>query len=246
MSNIPNVTAVVRATSTEASQTCIQQEGEIILLLTSLLTKYGPQQLPPEAQAQQIRLKELVASVTSLARTCGCSLQLDTPEIAQLALIPDAPVMDTQPLKPHDWTNCESYPEAGYMLSHLGECFHNKCLYDYICTLPDPATSVLCPHCGKELPEDIVEAAAPWAIQERKKRHNQQHQAYTLASASQGSQCASCGTPYVGAGFNYACGVMVCFTCAVKTSGNTCPFCTAFLTEDESRRITILYSKTFC
>ena len=246
VSNIPNVTAVVRAASTEAYQTCIQQEGEIILILTSLFANYGPQQLPPEAQEQQIRLKELIGSVTSIARTCGCTLQLGTPEIAQLTLVPSAPAVDAQPLKPHDWTNCESYPDGSLMLSHLGESFHYQCLYNYICKLPDPATSVLCPRCGKELSEPTVEAAAPWVIVERKRRKDQQHQSYSVASASESTQCRSCSRTYVGAGFNYACGAMVCFSCAVKPSGGTCPFCEAFLTDDESRRIQILYSKTVC
>jgi hypothetical protein len=246
--DIPSVTAAARATSTEANQTCIQQEGEIIQLLASLLAKYGPQQLPPEAQPQQIRLKELIGSVTSLVRTCGCTLQLDTPEIARLTHIPDVPVVDTQPVKPHDCTNCESYPEAGQMLSqlglnHVGEYFHYQCLYNYICALPDPVKSVPCPRCGKELSESTVEAVAPWVTEERRRQKNQ---AYTaVAIASQGTNCPNCLRTYVGAGFNYACGVIVCLSCAVRTSANTCPFCQAFLTEDESRRITIEYSRTY-
>ena len=245
-SRIPSLQVVERPSEGEATQACILQEGEIIQLVASLWVTYGPQQLPVEAQAQQTRLRELIGSVTQLAKTCGCPLKLDTPEMARITSIQQIQPT-TEPERPlyHDWTNCESFPEAGSMLNHLGEGFHYQCLFNYINTLPDPYTSVLCPRCHRELPDDTVEAVAPLVTEERRRRprvgtidHHQGGSTLPAPGSTQVSRCPHCNGVPRGPWFTYACGAFACSSCAFRDTRGMCPFCNCPYTEDEALRIT--------
>lgn len=239
---IPSLQAAARQSEGEATQACMLQEGEIILLVTNLLATYGPQQLPIEAQPLQSRLRELIGSVTQLAKVCGCPLQLNTPEIARITSIQQ---VETQPERPqyHDWTNCESFPEAGSMLNHLGENFHPQCLFNYISTLPDPATSSPCPRCGRELPDSLVQVAAPEVIREKIRRKGEKIPVFKHISMQQIS-CQLCNVTTRGNLFNYACGAVACTTCALRDTHGICPFCNALYTDDESRRLHQVYMRT--
>ena len=168
---IANVDSSIRSNDSDAKDECLRKQAEVITLLAEMLYTFGPKPLPLEAAAHQTRLRELIGTVTQLAKACNCELKLRTQEMDQVLTVQTAPDVFQQAVPQyHDCSNCESFPDCGPMVDHLGEQFHAQCLASYIGQLPDPVNSVLCPRCGKELPDHLVGTVAPQVIAERGRR----------------------------------------------------------------------------
>lgn len=168
---ITNVEGGIRPNDSEAKAECLRTQAAAITLLAEMLHTFGPKPLPLEAAAHQTHLKELIGTITQLAKACDCELKLNTPEMERVLTVQTAPDVFQQAVPQyHDYSNCESFPDFGYTVNHLGEVFHPQCLATYISQLQDAAASVLCPRCGKELPDDLVKAVAPQVFAERARR----------------------------------------------------------------------------
>jgi len=189
---IPSLEGVAPSSTGDVKLECIQRQMEVITLLAEMMVKFGLAQLPVEAAADQTRLRDLVGTVTQLVKVCGFDFNPKTPSmesILKVQIVPDS----SEPAVPdyHDCSNCESFPNCGPEVNHLGELFHTQCLAYYISQQPDPVTSVLCPRCGRELPDTLVEAVAPHIIAQRKQRVNVHYTAVKGSTIGNTAQMAN-------------------------------------------------------
>ena len=175
--NIPSIESYSASqSSSEASSFCLQQQSQIITLLTQLMCKCTPFPLPPSAASEQTQLKLLLSNVNQLIRTSSLPIPpLESPEIEQIIYIQKEAIAENMDAKPsfHDCSNCEKWPEYGACdVNHLGEQFHSQCLRMYVLQLQDPKSEIPCPRCQHPLPDPLVEIVAPEIIAEKKRLQN--------------------------------------------------------------------------